>query len=154
LQIVRRTASLIREAAMAFAGMNYLAILVAALAGWLFGAVWYGVLGTRWMAAIGKTADELRPGGKMPVLPLIFAVAANVVMAYILAGVISHLGPGQVTVRNGVVSAAFVWLGFVLTTMTVNNTFAQRDLRLLAIDGGHWLLVLVIMGAVIGVFGA
>jgi hypothetical protein len=37
--------------------------------------------------------------------------------------------------------------------MVVNNGFARRDWRLLWIDGGHWLLVLVLMGAVIGAMG-
>jgi len=42
----------------------------------------------------------------------------------------------------------------VLTTLLVNNSFARRDRRLLLIDGGHWLLVLVLMGAIIGAMGA
>ncbi len=38
--------------------------------------------------------------------------------------------------------------------MLVNNSFARRDWRLLLIDGGHWLLVLLLMGAIIGVMGS
>jgi hypothetical protein len=57
------------------------------------------------------------------------------------------------TVRSGIITAAFCWFGFVITTMLVNNSFARRDWRLLWIDGGHWLLVLVLMGAVIGAIG-
>jgi hypothetical protein len=34
-----------------------------------------------------------------------------------------------------------------------NNTFARRDHRLLLIDGGHWLVVLMLIGAVIGAIG-
>ena len=55
--------------------------------------------------------------------------------------------------RNGIISGAFCWLGFVITTILVNNSFAHRDRRLLLIDGGHWLLVLVLMGAIIGAMG-
>jgi hypothetical protein len=72
-------------------------------------------------------------------------------MAWMLAGVLGHLG--QVTIRNGVISAAFLWFGFVLTTMAVNYSFGRRPLKLLAIDAGHWLLVLVLLGAVLGAFG-
>ena len=36
---------------MSFAGMNYLAIVVAAVAAWIFGAVYYAGLGKRWMKA-------------------------------------------------------------------------------------------------------
>jgi hypothetical protein len=37
--------------------------------------------------------------------------------------------------------------------MAVNNGFAGRDARLLLIDGGHWLIVLLLMGAIIGGMG-
>jgi len=37
--------------------------------------------------------------------------------------------------------------------MAVNNGFAGRDWRLLVIDGGHWLAVLLLMGAILGAFG-
>jgi hypothetical protein len=37
--------------------------------------------------------------------------------------------------------------------MLVNNSFAQRDGRLLLIDGGHWLVVLLVVGAIIGAMG-
>ena len=38
-----------------------------------------------------------------------------------LAGLMAHLA--DVTVRGGVISGFFVWLGFVLTTMAVNHAF-------------------------------
>ncbi|MEQ8710760.1 MAG: hypothetical protein RIC36_17390 [Rhodospirillales bacterium] len=40
---------------MSFAGMNYLAVPVASIAGFAFGALWYTILGRRWMAALGWT---------------------------------------------------------------------------------------------------
>jgi hypothetical protein len=58
-----------------------------------------------------------------------------------------------VTLLNGVISGAFCWLGFVITTLVVGNTFALRDMRLIWIDGGHWLIVLLLMGAIIGRMG-
>jgi hypothetical protein len=70
-----------------------------------------------------------------------------------LAGVLGHLGPGEVTLRNGVISSAFLWFGFILTTMVVNYSFSGRDRRLLLIDLGNWLIVLLVIGAVVGVIG-
>ena len=87
-------------------------------------------------------------------LPFVYAFVGAAIMAYALAGVLGHLGPGQVTLRNGIISGAFIWLGFVFTTMLVNNSFGQRSAKLLLIDGGYWLLVLVLMGAIIGGMGA
>jgi Protein of unknown function (DUF1761) len=83
----------------------------------------------------------------------LLAFAANLVMAWMLAGVVGHLGIGAVTIRSGVISAAAVWLGFVVTTQTVNYSFGKRPLKLLLIDSGHWLTVLLLQGAVIGLMG-
>jgi hypothetical protein len=140
---------------MRFAGVSYLAILTAAVAGWLFGAVWYTLLAKPWQQAAGVTAGKIKQAQKTPAfyVPFVLAFLAQIMMAWILAGLIAHLGPGQFTVRNGIISGAFVWLGFVITTMAVNNGFAGRNWRLLLIDGGHWLAVLLLMGAILGAFG-
>src|SRR5262245_37337254 len=101
---------------MAFAGINYLAIAVAAVAAWLTGALWYTVLGGPWMRAVGITPEQMaaRKGRPGAFLPFVYALIAAAVMAFVLAGLIGHLGPGQVTFRNGIISGAFSWFGFVL----------------------------------------
>jgi hypothetical protein len=40
-----------------------------------------------------------------------------------------------------------------MTTIGVNHAFSGASPKLTLIDGGHWLAVLVVMGAVIGAFG-
>src|ERR1043166_2929705 len=140
---------------MTFSGVNYLAIVIAAVVAWLAGAGWYMALGKIWMDALGVTPAQMEEAKNRPgaYLPFIYAFVAELVMAWTLAGVLGHLGAGQVTFKNGVVSAAFLWLGLVMTTMLVNNSFARRDWRLLLIDGGHWLVVLLLMGAILGALG-
>jgi hypothetical protein len=138
---------------MAFAGINYLAVLIAAVAGWLAGAAWYMLLARPWMAATGMTKDQMEECRKGPgaFLPFVYAFLANVVIAWVLAGLVGHLGP--VTLRSGIISGLFCWAGFVFTTMLVNNRFAMRSPKLLVIDGGYWLVVLVLSGAIIGALG-
>jgi hypothetical protein len=140
---------------MTFAGLNYLAIVIAAIVAWVAGAVWYMGLGKSWTAAHGMTPEQMHANKSKPgaYLPFIYVFVAELVMAWVLAGLMGHLGAGQVTALNGVVSGAFCWLGFVITTIVANNTFAMRDMRLIWIDGGHWLLVLALMGAIIGLMG-
>ena len=72
-------------------------------------------------------------------------------MAWMLAGLLGHFG--AVTFDNGVITAAFIWFGFVITTLAVNNIFGLRRHVLIVIDGGHWLGVLLLMGAIIGAWG-
>jgi hypothetical protein len=140
---------------MTFSSVNYVAILVAAVAGWLAGAAWYMVLGKLWMAALGITPEMKQTQMRKPgaFLPFIYAFAAEVIMAWALGGLLFHISGNQSSVRAGVISGALCWLGFVFTTTLVNYSFARRDTRLLLIDTGHWLVVLILMGAILGGIG-
>lgn len=132
---------------MTFAGVNYLAVVIAAVAGFAWGAAYYMTLAKQWLAAVGRTEPNKSP------TPFIVSIVALLVMAWVLSGLIGHLGAGQVTLKNGIVSGLFVWLGFIATTVFVNNAYPGRKVSLSLIDSGHWLGVLAIQGAVIGGLG-
>jgi len=140
---------------MTFAGINYLAVFIAGLAAFGFGAAFYIALSRPWMNAMGWSADQQAAHAKGEVnpgkAPFFISIVANLVMAWVLAGVIGHMG--AITVRSGLISGAFVWFGFVITTMSVNYGFGGRKPMLTVIDSGYWLGALLIMGAVIGAFG-
>jgi hypothetical protein len=132
---------------MAFAGMNYIAILVAAVAAFAWGAAYYMTLSKQWLAAVQLAKPAYSAA------PFVISFVALLVMAFVLSGAIGHLGPGQVTVKNGVISGVILWAGFVVTTIFVNNAYPGRKYMLSIIDSIHWLGVLVIQGAVIGAMG-
>lgn len=121
------------------------------------------LVSTAWYTLFSRiAAAPLDAGPKQPAkafgaagasLPNVVAILGYVVMAFTLAGLVGHLGPGQVTVANGIVSGGFVWFGFVLTTMTVNYSYSGQSRRPLVIHAGNWLVVLVVIGAVIGEIG-
>ena len=136
---------------MTFAGMNYLAILIAAVAAFAWGAAYYTTLSRQWLAAVGMSKEQL--GQKRSAVPFVISFVALVVMSWVLAGTLGHLGPGQVTPKNGMISGLFLWLGFIATTVFVNNAYPGRKLSLSVIDSIHWLGVVVIEGAVIGGMG-
>ena len=129
--------------------VNYLAVVVATIAGFLVGWGWYAAFGKVWKEGLGRTAEECR--GPMPFTPLVIAALACLVMAWILAGLVGHLH--DVTVRGAVISALFVWAGFVATTVLVNQQFQGLKPVVTAIDVGHWLAVLLVMAVIIGAFG-
>lgn len=134
--------------------IDYLGVFAAAVAGWLVGAVWYGVLGKQWMEACGMSAADMAGADgrrHIPVGPMIIAFVAQLIMALMLAGIIGHMGPP--TVMTGLISGALVWLGFVITVITVQNAFQKQKPMLTVIDGGHWLAVLLVQGLVLGLVG-
>jgi hypothetical protein len=130
--------------------IDCIAVLVAAAGAWVTGAIWYGVLGNAWMAALEKTKEQMG-GGKMPIVPMILSLVADLVMAYVLAMAIATRG--AVNIRTGACTAAAMWLGFVVTTLVVNNAFAKRKISLTVIDAGHWFAALLVAGIIIGAFG-
>ena len=136
---------------MAFAGMNVLAILIAAAAGFAWGAAYYMTLSKQWLAAVGISKEQMQTGRSAA--PFVISFVALIVMSWVLAGTVGHLGPGQVTLKNGIISGLFLWLGFIATTVFVNNAYPGRKYSLSVIDSIHWLGVVVIEGAVIGAMG-
>ena len=139
---------------MHFAGLSLFAIVLAAVVSFMFGWLWYGILFPKqWMAAAGKTEADLKAQGGPTPTPFVISFVALLVMAWVLAAVIGHLGPGAITLRSGVIAGALMWLGFVATTLAVNHTFQGAKPVLTLLDGGHWLGVLLLQGAVIGWLG-
>lgn len=135
---------------------NWPALIMAAVAAWIFGAIWYGVLGKIWIAAQGETMDNLKVknAGKSAAVkaaPFVISFIAEIVMAAAVSGIMVHAG--FTTPYQGAITGALCWLGFVLTTVLVNNAYTFRSLKLTAIDAGHWLGVLVIIGAIVAWMG-
>jgi hypothetical protein len=133
--------------------IDWIAILAATVAAWMFGALWYSVLSKQWMAAIGFTpADMQGPDGKekVPLGPMIISFVADFVMAIILAGVIAHTAKKGVTISSGALVGTICWLGFVITTLATNHAYGKKKVALTIIDGGHWLGVLLLQGVVLG----
>ena len=63
---------------------NYGAIVVSAVAYWMLGALWYGVLfGQRWMALEGMTMEQARSAN--PALPYVTSFALDLLIAFVLA---------------------------------------------------------------------
>ncbi|WP_269584905.1 DUF1761 domain-containing protein [Roseibium sp. Sym1] len=129
---------------MMFDGVNLIAVAAAAITSFIFGALWYGVLGKAWMQAADLTEEQTKPN------PVVFGTAffCQVIMAFVFAGIIYHTG--ETNIRTGIISALMIWVGIVMTTQIVNHRFQGMPWRLTLIDGGHWLGVLLVQGILIG----
>jgi hypothetical protein len=141
---------------MPFGNLDYWPVLIAAIASFAFGAIWYTALSRQWMAARGLTGAEVRARTGSSPLPFIISFVALLIMAWMFAGILLHLARGGtvMSVRSGLIAGFFLWLGFVITTMAVNHAFQGERRTLALIDGGHWLGVLLIQGAILGWWAA
>ena len=126
--------------------INWWAVLVAAVVGYLIGAVWYAppVLGTRWMAALGKSRDQLgSPGVAMAMQFLV-----TVVMAVILAAIVARFGAANAVqgARIGFILA----VGLIGTSMLTDWLFSGWNMRLFWIQCGYKVVFITVMGAILG----
>ncbi len=136
-------------------GASLLTILLATVAGWIVGAIWYGALFSKpWMAATGLTEEKITGGtGKPNPAPFIISFILEFVMAYMLAVLLMHTAPDGFSFAGALSAAFFLWLGFVATTMTINQRYEMRPWSLTLIDGGHWLAVMLVQAAVMALVG-
>ena len=124
----------------------FIVILAAGLAGWVFGAIWYGALSKPYQRALGLNPEDCKDK-KMPMAPMVTSFLAAVVMSAVLYHLLTYLGV------MGLMPSAIVGLtlgaGLLLSSTLVNNMFQQKSAMLTIIDGGHWTLALVIESVVI-----
>lgn len=129
-----------------FHDVNWLAVLVAGIAWFVLGALWYTVMfGKAWARLTG--ADPDNPGGNMALifgLTLVFEVIASALLAGLL-----HIS-GTETAGGGLHLGALVGLGIALPVVAINNLYQRKSPALTAIDAGHMTVGLMIAGAILG----
>ena len=128
---------------------HLLPTLVAAIAAFLVGSLWYALLfGKIWQIELGLTeADKARAN---PALIYGGAFVFELISAFFLGHLLAHVAHSA---RTTMMISGGIALGFVIPALAVNYLFAMKSVRLMLIDGGHWLVVYLAMGAVFVVLG-
>ncbi len=131
--------------------VNWLAVLVAALAYFVIGAVWYAppVFGAMWMAAGGMTREQTEGGPPAA----IFAVPlVGSVLAALAIGMLA-VASGTDTLSEGIVLGFIVAIGFALAISLVTATFESTKPKPMlwgAVNAGYHIVGTVVAGAIIG----
>jgi Protein of unknown function (DUF1761) len=126
---------------------NYAAVFIAAIAYWLLGALWFGVLfGKPWMALENISIEEAKTMN--PVLPYIVSFVLNLLIAYSLAQICIWRNAN--TIGRGASVGVLLWIGFVGPITFTAYMYEMRPKELFAINEFYPLAGLVLMGAIIG----
>jgi hypothetical protein len=128
--------------------INYLAVIVSAVAYLVVGALWYSpvLFGSAWMKGIGKTKEQVTADASP--LNYIFSLITSFIAAYGIARIMVWSGGNSIA--DGVTTAIVVGVCFVLTAMWINDTFEKRRRGLTLINVLYHLVGLVIAGIIIG----
>jgi hypothetical protein len=128
------------------ATINYWAVLVAAVASFVIGGLWYSpVLFYRpWMRAAALSEEQLR-GGNMAVI-FGLALLLQLLAAFVLA---MFLG-AETDLAFGASAGFMVGAAWVATAFGVVYLFERRPLALFFINGGYNVVAYTVMGAILG----
>ncbi len=135
---------------MDISNISWVGVIVATIAAFVVGGAYYGILAKPWMKAARLDPSDTKMSASLFGVSLV----SEFVMAVVLSLIVSALTMGEVSIGQGLVVAFVLWLGFVVTTQTINHRYQGFGWDLTLIDCGHWLLVFLVQGAVIGYFGA
>lgn len=130
--------------------MGLLSVIIAAAAGFGFGAVWYMVLAKPWMEAANiKVGPDGRPENDSP-LPYVMAAVAMI----LVAGMMRHTFAlsGIDTLGKGLISGLGIGLFFISPWIMINNGYGGRPFRLTLIDAGYATFGCAIIGLVLTLF--
>jgi len=131
-----------------YTAVNWLAVVVAAIAALVIGTVWYlpAVFGNRWAALIGRDIVA-RPSPTLYVIAIIGSLITAYVLALVIEVVMQARGP--VSLVDGIFIGIVAWAGFQAASQAVGGAFEGRSWTLWAINAGNGLVSLAVMGGVL-----
>lgn len=122
--------------------LNYWAVAVAAIAGFVPAFAYYAVLGGRLAAAGGAVTDE-RPPAWIP----LFELVKHLVLAAVTAGLVAAM---DVTWVGALLVGLVLWVGFPVVLLAGSVVHENVPWRVAAIHAGDWLAKLVIIAVIVG----
>jgi hypothetical protein len=130
--------------------LNWLAVLVATIAWFALGGLWYSapVFGRPWMRSVGMEDTPERPGPAIYLFPLVAYF-----IAVIALGMVAR-ATGTDTLGEAIVLGLVVGIGFGMTLYAVESVFGRRPQpgTWFLITAGYQLLGILIAAAIVAVW--
>jgi hypothetical protein len=126
--------------------VNYLAVIVAAIASFVIASIWYGVIFRKlWMELTGIA--DMKPAPMSMIIPFI----GSLMMSYVLYHSIAFGNAYVHTtgVSGGLMGGFFNWLGFIVPVTVMGVVYEKRKWKLWVLDIAFWLVSLLVMGAIL-----
>ena len=132
--------------------VNYVAVLVAAIAVFVLGWLWYSPLlfYKPWMRARGMDPAAAMAGAKMPGGKLVVELLRCIVLAYVIARLVALLG---ISSWMGAVHFGFLlWIGFPVILLIGSMLWENTPPKVAAIHAGDWLVKMLVIPIIVSVW--
>jgi len=128
--------------------VNYLAVFVAATAGYALGGLWYSpaLFGPAYIAALGKKKKRRSD----PTKPLVVTIFTTLLTAWALALLINTMN--ITSLLGGAWAGLTIGLGVVAATMLSDYLFANWSAQLFWIQAGYRTIYITLMAVILGVW--
>lgn len=134
---------------MDFSTINWLAVLVATLASFALGALWYSLLfKNTWIREVGIPEEEMKKANLAKIFGTCLLLTG--VMAFGMAMLIQGHGKGMIDWKGGLWHGLFIGLCFVAPTIGINYLYQHKSFTLWAVDASYQVSFLVLMGIILG----
>ena len=130
--------------------MHYLAVVVAAIAAFVASSVWYMVFGKERLKLLGNDAGATADMRRVPAWKMLGEFVRGLVVAYVLARFVVLLG--VVDWKGAVQLGGWVWTGFPAMILVGSVMWDRRPPKLAAIHAGDWLVKILVMAVILGVW--
>ena len=128
-----------------------LGIILCAIAAMVIGFLWYSPLmfAKPWMKLSGWTEKQMKENQKNGSMTKTYVIStiSSVVMAYVLNMILNRTGIDSI--YPAIMTAFWVWLGFVATTAVTEVLYMRRSWTLYLINTGYQLVSLLVMAVVL-----
>ena len=129
--------------------VSYPAVLVAAIAVFVLGWLWYSPLlfYKPWMRLRGMDPVAAMAGAKMPAGKHVIELGRCFVLAYVIARFVAllHLGSWMGAVHFGF----FLWIGFPVILLTGSVLWDNIPWKVAAIHAGDWLVKMLVIPIIV-----
>jgi hypothetical protein len=133
--------------------IKYPAVIVATLAHFLLGGLWYSPLlfGNKFLQLINWSPEYLREvESQSHVKELVIAFVMSFILVYILAHFVQYTKATNAI--GGIQTAFWLWLGFIVTTHVPTVLFERRSFGLFLINVAYQFVGCTIAGAILAMW--
>jgi hypothetical protein len=130
--------------------LNWRAVVVAGIADWILGAVWFTAFRAPWQAGTRIPPEELQAYMAHPNFwPYIVSLVCSILIAYVIARVLSSWQTHNLVSGTGIGTLIGLAAAFAMITEMV---FEIRPVQFIMISAAYPLLGCILMGIIVGVW--